>query len=124
MLAPRGSLRIFSSAGHAQNGAIESQQFGQRPGLKRATAGRVRSVRIGNLRDVTEPGRVQMFHEGGDEARPGFALHLIAAAVHAHPGFDESPDEPRPYSALMIDAVAIVDTAIVFRRVARFLWRE
>src|ERR671918_2789961 len=108
MLAPRGSLRIFSSAGHAQNSAIESQQFGQRPGLKRATAGRVRWVRVGNLRDVTEAGGVEMFRERGDEASAGLALHLLAAAVHAHPGFNESADEPRPYRTLMIDAVAIV----------------
>jgi len=51
----------------AKDGVFQSHEFGERPGLERASAHGVRRFRIGDLEDVAETGRGEMFVERREE---------------------------------------------------------
>src|SRR5436309_5051404 len=117
-------MRIFFGATSRQHSSIEPQQLGQRPGLKRATARRVRRLRIGDLGNMAETGALDMLEYRREKALTSFELRVSAPAVDAHPGLDEAPGEPRPDGSLMITAVALSHAAIILRRVSRLFGRQ
>jgi hypothetical protein len=111
-------------SGWDKNVALEPQQFAERPCLKRASAGRLRSFGIRDLGNVSDARLIQAVEKRGDESLARLAFRLFASATDSDPGFDEGADRPGPDGSLMIGAVAFQHAAGVTRALSIFTGRE
>ncbi len=69
---------------------------------------------------MAESGFFKMTEERREEFLSRFLFRSRCVAPHAHPRFDKWSNEPGPYRALMIRAVALQDPAFLMRFVIRF----
>ena len=65
-----------------------------------------------------------MRKQRGDESASCLASRRIRVAAHAHPCFDEWPDQPRPYRPLVIGGIPRSRISFVARRIAGLFWSE
>src|SRR3954466_13088835 len=78
-----------------------AQHLGHAPGLRDATARRVRLARVEHFADRADPVLVHAFGKPLEE----FARVGVLAWMDFEPRVDERPDEPGPDRALMVSAV-------------------
>ena len=90
MSARGASLRRFANI-RTEHYASEPYQLGKRPGLERATARRVRRLRIGDLGDVTQAGVIEMLQQRRQKPRLCFSYGVVGPAVNSQPGSTNGP---------------------------------
>ena len=61
----------------AENRVLETEEFAQRPSLKRTAARSVRRFSVGDFRDMAQAGFIQMFVEGWKEPIAGILRSRI-----------------------------------------------
>src|SRR5262245_33045752 len=76
---------------------FKPEQFGERPRLERTAARCVRRFGVTNFRDMTQSSMIEVLVERWKKLRAGlFFSRGSVSAMHAHPGFDERANQPRP----------------------------
>ena len=72
-----------------------------------------------------DPARmIEMLVERWKKMRAGLFSRGSVSTMHAHPGFDERANQPRPNRTLMINGVPRTGIALIVWRVAGFGWRS
>src|SRR5215469_9344917 len=90
-----------------------------RPRLRRTAARGVRRITVEDLANLAEPGIEQMIAD-----RPQQTLRLRGVAVDTIMGERVMAEQPRPYRALMIPAVALDDPALVAAMIVGIVGRQ
>src|SRR5215469_5124317 len=108
----------------SKNAPFKPEQFAERPCLEWTAARCVRRFGVTNFRDVTQPRMIEMLVERWKKLRAGLFSRGSVSAMHAHPGFDERANQPRPNRAPMINGVSRTGIALIVWSVAGFGWRE
>src|SRR5437773_8342799 len=84
----------------------------------------MRRVGVSDFGNVTETGFSQMIEQRLQIGAARLPLGSRGVAVNPRPGINIRAEEPRPHSALMIGAVALMHSECITRCVAGFAWRK
>src|SRR5262249_15770954 len=108
----------------SKNAPCKPEEFGEGPRLERTAARCVRRFGVTNFRNVTQPCMIEMLVEWWKKLRSGLFSRGSVSAMHAHPGFDERANQPRPNRALMINRISRERVALVLRRISALPTRQ
>src|SRR5450631_4299159 len=85
---------------------VDAQDFAYAPGLRHASSRTVGRVAIEDLRDLSQRGIGEKMILQRQEPFARLSASGVAGSVHFHIRGDERPDQPRPYRALVVCAIA------------------